>query len=158
MHAQPGHQHPPGAAITPHNRLAYSSPTSWPCAITTPLLHHPGQLQGQFSCTLTCACLIWANNPPSPLSPINFPWGSSTPPHHLSIPIDLSLCLQLTGRFLHAQSGYHHHLGCPPSLLLTHVGIPSIHGWGTIKNPVCLGCSTPIRLLLTSVDFLFTHG
>src|SRR5258707_15868517 len=33
------------------------------------------------------------------------------------------------------QSGYHHHLGCPPSLLLTHVGIPSIHGWGAINYP-----------------------
>src|SRR6266436_237479 len=43
-----GH-HPPGAAITPHNRLAYPSPTSWPCATPIPLSHHPGRPQGRFS-------------------------------------------------------------------------------------------------------------
>ena len=34
-----------------------------------------------------------------------------------------------------------------------------IHGWGAVKNPFCLGCSTPHWFFLSIfIDLLFNHG
>src|SRR5258707_1464940 len=91
----------------PHIRLAHPPPTSWPCAITTPLPHHPGQLQHQLLCTHTC--VFWAAPSTWATNAQPAPWSLTTLSQ--SISIDNSC----------------------------------IHGWEAIKNPFCLGCSTPFR-------------
>ena len=61
----------------PHIRLAHPPPTSWPCAILTPLLHHPGQLQMSICvCTHTCAPDL-GQQPPSSINISIHPWLGS---------------------------------------------------------------------------------
>ncbi len=62
-----GYHHPPGAAITPHNRLAYPPSTSWPSAITHPSIFEqqsqPFLKSINISIFHTCACPIWSPPP-----------------------------------------------------------------------------------------------
>src|SRR5258708_30303869 len=81
-------------------------------------------------------CLIWANNPPAPLtSPFTHSWGAIKNPVHLGV----------TSLF---------------GSLLTFVNISVHHGWGAIINPKCppyLSRAQPLfGSLLIFIGILFT--
>ena len=122
MRAHFGYHHPPRAAITPHNRLAYPPSTSWPSAITHPSIFEqqsqPFLKSINISIFHTHTCPIWSPPPtciaqclwainPSSLPPFPGVLATTTTLWWPSLPI---LCRSLST-------------------------FPFTHGWGAIKYP-----------------------